>query len=95
MGFTIIDIENTPNPNALKFNLDKPISRGTLSYLDAGSGSSHPIAAALFAIDGVVTLMFRGDFVTVNKAADADWGPIKAKVRRALAAADALPEAGF
>jgi len=95
MGFTIIDIENPPNPNALKVNLDQPISRGTLSYLDADSASGHRIAAALFAIDGVVTLMFRGDFVTVNKAADADWGPIKAKVRKALAAADALPEAGF
>lgn len=95
MGFTIVDIENTPNPNALKFNLDQPISRGTLSYLNPASASGHPIATALFAITGVVTLMFRGDFVTVNKAADADWGPIKAKVRQALAAAAALPEAGF
>lgn len=95
MGFTIVDIEDTPNPNALKFNLDQPISRGTLSYLNAQGAAGHPIAAALFAINGVVTLMFRGDFVTVNKAADADWGPIKAKVRKVLAAAEALPEAGF
>jgi len=95
MGFTIVDIENTPNPNALKFNLNQPVSRGTLSYLNADRATGHPIAAALFAIDGVVTLMFRDDFITVNKAADADWGPIKAKVRQALAAAAALPEAGF
>lgn len=95
MGFKIIDIEDTPNPNALKFNLDQPISRGTLSFQTADSAAEHPVAATLLAIDGVVTLMFRGDFLTVNKAADADWGPIKAKVRKVLAEADALPEAGF
>lgn len=95
MGFKVVDIEDTPNPNALKFNLDQPISRGTLSYLSADSAAGHPIAATLLGIDGVTTLMFRGDFVTVNKAADADWGPIKAKVRKALAEAAPLSEAGF
>ncbi|MCL4198813.1 MAG: NifU N-terminal domain-containing protein [Phycisphaerales bacterium] len=95
MGFRIIDIETTPNPNALKFNLDQPISRGTLSFVRPPDAERDPIAASLFAIEGVVSLMFRGDFVTVNKRADADWGPIKAKVRRALAEAQPLPEAGF
>ncbi len=95
MGFRIIDIETTPNPNALKFNLDQPISRGTLSFVRPPDAGQNPIAASLFTIDGVVSLMFRGDFVTVNKRADADWGPIKAKVRRALAEAQPLPEAGF
>lgn len=95
MGFKVVDIETTPNPNALKFNLDQPISTGTLSFLSAASAAEHPLAATLLRIDGVVTLMFRGDFVTVNKRADADWGPIKAKVRQALAQAEALPEAGF
>ncbi len=95
MGFRIVDIESTPNPNALKFNLDQPISRGTLSFIRPPDAQQDPIAAALFSIDGVVSLMFRGDFVTVNKRADADWGPIKAKVRKALAEARPLPEAGF
>lgn len=95
MGFKITDIEPTPNPNALKFNLNEPISRGTLSFLKAPAPEEHAIAARLFAIEGVVSLMFRGDFVTVNKAAAADWGPIKARVRKALAEAEALPELGF
>ncbi len=95
MGFRIVDIESTPNPNALKFNLDQPISRGTLSFIRPPDAQQDPIAAALFSIDGVVSLMFRGDFVTVNKRADADWGPIKAKVRKALAEARPLPETGF
>jgi len=95
MGFTIIDIETTPNPDALKFNLDRPISRGTLSFITPPDARQDPIATALFSIDGVISLMFRGDFVTVNKRADADWGPIKVKVRKALAEAEALPEAGF
>lgn len=95
MGFRIIDIETMPNPNALKFNLDRPISRGTLSFVQPLDAGQNPIAASLFAIEGVVSLMFRDDFVTVNKRADADWGPIKATVRRALAEAQPLPEAGF
>lgn len=97
MGFRIVEFEETPNPNAVKCVLDKPVSRGTVSFRSARDAAGDPIAARLFAIPGVVGVMLREDFATVNKAADADWGPIKAKVRKALADApdDATAETGF
>ena len=87
MPFDVTDIQPTPNPNAAKFMLDRPISEGPVSFLSADQAQDHPIARALFAIPGVSSLLLLGDFVTVNKDAKAGWPPIKRRVREILASA--------
>jgi hypothetical protein len=85
MSFTVADIQPTPNPNALKFILDRTISAEPASFFKAAEAQNHPIAAKLFAVNGVSSLLLLGDFVTVNKTPDADWAAIKRGVRKALA----------
>jgi NFU1 iron-sulfur cluster scaffold homolog, mitochondrial len=85
MPFSIIEVQQTPNPNAAKFVLDQRISEAPVSFLNADQGQSHPIAKQLFAIPGVASLLFLGDFVTVNKIASASWPTIKKKVKQVLA----------
>ena len=85
MGFGVTEVQQTPNPNAVKFMLDRPISEGTVSFLSAEQAQNHPLARRLFAIPGVCSLLLLGDFVTVNKTADAAWPGIKKKVRQVLA----------
>ena len=85
MPFVVTDIQPTPNPNAAKFLLDRPISEGPVSFLSADQAQGHAIATALFAIPGVASLLLLGDFVTVNKAPDAGWPSIKRKVKQVLA----------
>ena len=87
MPYSVVEVQPTPNPNALKFMLDKAISDRPTSFFDAGAAADHPIASRLFAIPGVSSLLLLGDFVTVNKAADANWPPIRDQVRKVLAAA--------
>jgi hypothetical protein len=87
VGFSVTDVLQTPNPNAMKFMLDRPISEGTVSFLSAEQAQNHPIALRLFAIPGVRSLLLLGDFVTVNKSAEAAWPAIKKKVRQVLAEA--------
>jgi hypothetical protein len=85
MAFRVTEIQPTPNPNATKFVLDRPIADVPTSFLSQDQAQGHPIAQRLFAIPGVSSLLLLGDFVTVNKAADVNWAPIKRKVRQVLA----------
>lgn len=85
MPFSVVEVQPTPNPNALKFLLDRQISDQPTSFFNAGAAADHPIANRLFAIPGVSSLLLLGDFVTVNKSADSSWPQIKERVRQVLA----------
>jgi hypothetical protein len=85
MAFLVREIQPTPNPNAMKYVLDRPIADQRLSFFDASSAAAHPLAARLFAIEDVTSLLLLGDFVTVNKSPAAKWAKINAAVKRVLA----------
>jgi len=72
----------TPNPNAGKFVVGRPVIEGdaSRSYFSADQAASDPLAAALFEIDGVQSLFMVDDFVTVMKTADADWSTLVPRV---------------
>ena len=84
MPFNVTDIQPTPNPNAAKFVLDKPIVQQPLSFFSAAAAKDNPIASSLFAISGVTSVLMLGDFVTVNKRADVKWNAITEKVQEVL-----------
>jgi hypothetical protein len=87
MPFRVISVEPTPNPNAMKFVLDRDCSAGTISFLNQDQAAGHPLAERLFAIRGVTSLLFLGDFITVNKSPNAGWHSIKPAVEQVLASA--------
>ncbi|KAF3355946.1 hypothetical protein VdG1_06684 [Verticillium dahliae VDG1] len=77
-----IQTEPTPNPDALKFLpnhrvLPEGITVPYIEYLNprATIAPPHPspLAAQLLAIDGVTAVFYGADFITVTKAADANW----------------------
>jgi hypothetical protein len=84
MGFVVKEVQPTPNPNASKFVLDRPISDRPISFLNPDQGRGDPVASKLFAIQGVASILLLGDFVTVNKTADAKWSSITRKVEEIL-----------
>jgi hypothetical protein len=85
MPFEVIDVQPTPNPNALKFVLNRAIVDQPASFFNAEAASGHPIASKLFAIGGVTSVLLLSDFVTVNKSNDVKWGPITSAVKKVLA----------
>ena len=85
MAFRVVEVQPTPNPNALKFMLDREIAEQPTSYLSAGAATDDPIPKRLFAVPGVSSLLFLGDFVTVNKSPYANWADIRSRIQRALA----------
>ena len=86
MAFSVNEVQPTPNPNALKFILDRSVSDRPTSFFNAASAENHPLASRLFAVPGVTSILLLGDFVTVNKDPNAPWAPIKTKVKEVLAA---------
>jgi Fe-S cluster biogenesis protein NfuA len=84
-----IQTENTPNPDALKFLpnhrvLPEGLSTPFVEYLSPRSTISppypSPLAAQLLNIDGVTSVFYGADFITVTKAADANWAHIRPEV---------------
>ncbi|KAI0124951.1 HIRA-interacting protein 5 [Xylariales sp. AK1849] len=84
-----IQTEGTPNPDALKFLpnhrvLPEDISTPFIEYLNPRSTIAppypSPLAAQLMNIDGVTAVFYGTDFITVTKAADANWAHIRPEI---------------
>lgn len=74
----------TPNPDALKFVLEKQIlSTGSRSWR-VGDTPDLPLAAQLLAIEGVVSLFFVANVITISKDAYAEWVAIASQVLQIL-----------
>lgn len=84
MPYEVVEFEDTPNPNAVKCWLDRPISDQPRSFYTVELAAGDPIAAALFAEAGVNNVLFNGAWLTVNKPPEADWASVKASVQRVL-----------
>lgn len=76
----------TPNPSAMKFTADRRVVEGreSKSFYSAAQAAGDPVAAAVFALDGVVNVFMADDFVTVTRASDADWAVLGPRVIAAL-----------
>ena len=69
-----VDPQETPNPNAMKFSLSVTVAEtGSFSFNAVDTDIAHPIAAAVLAVDGVVSVFGVNDFITVSKSDDAGW----------------------
>ena len=86
MGFNVVEIQPTPNPNAVKVMLDRAVVEHPTSFFNADAAKDHSLASKLFAIEGVTSLLLLGDFITINKSSAAKWADITAKAKAVLSA---------
>lgn len=82
----MIRFSPTPNPNAGKFSIGRPVAegKGSRSFHNAQQAASDPVAAALFELDGVSSVFMVSDFVTVTKAESASWSELVPQVTATL-----------
>lgn len=69
-----IRVEQTPNPNALKFSVGEPVG-GPGTYV-RGAKPDEEFLAGLLELDGVASVFFTADFVTISKTPDGSWDVI-------------------
>jgi len=74
LGFRM-HAERTPNPNSIKWVVSRPILEGAAGahFERAPSEQESPLAASLFAVDGVVGVFLGPGFVTITKAEEREW----------------------
>jgi Fe-S cluster biogenesis protein NfuA len=70
----ISDIQETPNPNAVKFILKEPVTNGVARQFDsAEKAQEDQLAKALFETGNVVSVFYMDRMVTVEKRDEGDW----------------------
>src|SRR5215213_5489884 len=70
----ISDIEETPNPNAVKFILREAVSNGVArQYGSAELAENDPLAKSLFDVGHVVSVFYMDRMITVEKDEEGDW----------------------
>jgi Fe-S cluster biogenesis protein NfuA len=87
----ISDIEETPNPNAVKFILREAVSNGTAnSYSTAEQAENDPLAKSLFDVGHVVSVFYMDRMITVEKDDEGDWDDLLPALAVPIRAAESV-----
>jgi Fe-S cluster biogenesis protein NfuA len=87
----IADIQETPNPNAVKFILKEPVSFGTShSFPNAESAANDDLARSIFEVGNVVSVFYMDKMITVEKTDDAEWDEVLPLMAVPIRAAEGL-----
>src|SRR5438477_9892215 len=87
----ISDIEETPNPNAVKFVLREPVSNGVAQqFSSAAQAQSDPLAKSLFDVGHVVSVFYMDKMITVEKDNEGDWDDLLPTLAVPIRAAESV-----
>lgn len=87
----IADIQETPNPNAVKFILKEAVSHGTSHSFDSiGKAENDSLAKSLFEVGEVVSVFYMDKMITVEKTDEADWDEILPMLAVPIRAAESV-----
>lgn len=80
-----IDIQPTPNPNALKFILNLPVKNiGNSTYKSPSECGDNHLALELFKVRGVDQLHFFENVIAITKFSYEDWDSVEKNVVKVL-----------
>lgn len=82
-----IQTEETPNPQTLKFIPHGQIVAGdrVCEFKNQKQAATvSPLATQLFAIEGIRSIFFGKDFITITKSEENEWQNIKAEVNATI-----------
>ncbi|MEQ9310528.1 MAG: NifU family protein [Balneolaceae bacterium] len=86
----IKEIERTPNPDAMRFVLDEPLTNGTTrSFENAQEAEGDTLASELFAIDSVINVYYVDKYITVTQDGSAVWSELLRKLAPPIREAEA------
>ena len=80
-----VQVEPTPNPATLKFLPGKTVmTQGTQFYQDESSAGNSLLAQKLFQINGVESVFYGEDFITISKNETSNWTLLKPAIMGAI-----------
>ncbi|GLC54783.1 NifU-like protein 5, mitochondrial [Pleodorina starrii] len=72
------------NPTQPKYPNTNPPQNGTVEFSSARDGMRSPLAKKLFSVDGITSVFFGSDFVTVTKRDEYSWPVLKPDIFAAI-----------
>ena len=72
-----VQIENTPNPNSLKFLPGKIVSNSGSLEINKKEDTNNELVRNLLSVNGVQSIFLGNDFISTNKYDDVSWDDIK------------------
>ena len=75
--------QETPNPNALKWTLNRVMAAQGTTYRE-GVVASAPWAQALLRIPGIIQVFALNNFLSISKTPEADWDTLVPQVEQVL-----------
>mgnify|MGYP001342361402 CR=1 FL=1 len=77
----LIQTEQTPNPNTLKFLPGKKVSEiGPVEFTKKNNSTNISLVNEILSLDGIEMIFFGEDFITVKKGEKFSWNEIKHNV---------------
>ena len=74
----MVNIENTPNPDTLKFLPGKKVSEvGPMEFLKNDKNIHVSLANKILSLNGTLMVFFGADFITVKKEKNLNWDDLK------------------
>src|SRR6266849_3753095 len=90
----INDIQETPNPNAVKFILREPVTNGVaLQFGSTEQAQTDSLAKSLFEVGNVVSVFYMDNMITIEKEDAADWDELLPTLAVPIRAADSVSAA--
>ena len=87
----IADIQETPNPNAVKFILKEAVSHGTSHSFDSvEKAAADKLAKSLYEVGDVVSVFYMDKMITVEKTDEAEWDDILPMLAVPIRAAESV-----
>ena len=84
----IDNIEETPNPNAVKFLLKEPVTNGApRSFNSVAEAADDALGKSLFEVGEVASVFYMDRMITVEKTDEADWDDLLPKLAVPIRAA--------
>ncbi len=85
----IADIEETPNPNAVKFILKEPVTNGVArSFSSNVEAANDALAKSLFDVGDVESVFYMDRMITVEKSDEAEWDELMPQLAVPIRAAE-------
>jgi Fe-S cluster biogenesis protein NfuA len=90
----ISDIQETPNPNAVKFILKESLTNGVArQFASADQAQDDNLAKALFDVGQVRSVFYMDNMITVEKEDESDWDDLLPQLAVPIRAAEAVSAA--
>jgi len=90
----ISDIQETPNPNAVKFILREPVTSGVArQFGSTDQAQTDELARSLFDIGSVASVFYMDNMITIEKENAADWDELLPALAVPIRAAQSVGQA--